>query len=840
MKRFLCGMVVSLACILIIRAGFVGAAVFNVSAGDVAGFQAALTQAENNGEDDIINLAAGTFTVTDYLSFSSTESFGLTINGAGGGNTVFDGGNSTPILELINSSGEISLNGITFQNSSEKNFFRWPAVTIYSSSTVSVAGCEFLDNVGTGTMGSGMAIYPDSAAGGQSVSVTGNRFSGNDSFGHGTLNIDSTAIDVNLTISENEFVNNPDTALMINFRSGGVVLLDSNLFAGNSVGGLKIYGDGTSTSQQVVTVVNNRFSKNYANLGGGMYVFANTLNGGTYRVVNNTFVDNNGVVQSWGDSIYIDMYGNAGVLDFYNNVIWNPTVQNDNQIFINDDVDLDGTGATVNVYNNDYSSADVEIGDNTSTGGNINADPLFVDVSAADPAVWDLHLSSSSPAIDKGDNNVPGIPSSDFEGDSRVINGTVDMGADEVQVVTLTPDITVTDSVSPTGDLSVPFGNVTEGATADQTVTVTNDGTGDLTVGNVAQVDTLSSPFSVTFDSCSGQTLAPSASCTITVRFSPAGVGSYNDSFDIPSNDSDENPVTVNLSGTGTSSQVPDITVTDSVSPNNDLQVPFGSVMENSTSDQIVTVTNDGSADLVLGNVAQLDSLASPFSITSDTCSGQTLVSTASCSLTVRFAPTAAGAFSDSFDIPSNDPDESSVTVNVSGTGTPTPVPDITVSDSINPVDDHGMPFGNVETNAMAEHTVTLTNDGTADLTLGTVAQVDAISDPFSIVSDDCSGQTLAPSASCAITVQFAPTNTGNFSDSFDIPSNDPDESSITMSVSGSGTDSSVAPGGGSGGGCSVASSSGNLDKGMGAFTLMVLLVVCYGLRKVETGEKKK
>ena len=35
------------------------------------------------------------------------------------------------------------------------------------------------------------------------------------------------------------------------------------------------------------------------------------------------------------------------------------------------------------------------------------------------------------------------------------------------------------------------------------------------------------------------------------MRFAPAATGTFNDSFDIPSNDPDENPVTVNVSGTG-------------------------------------------------------------------------------------------------------------------------------------------------------------------------------------------------------------------------------------------------------------------------------------------------
>ncbi|WP_177421174.1 choice-of-anchor D domain-containing protein [endosymbiont of Lamellibrachia barhami] len=157
----------------------------------------------------------------------------------------------------------------------------------------------------------------------------------------------------------------------------------------------------------------------------------------------------------------------------------------------------------------------------------------------------------------------------------------------------------------------------------------------------------------------------------MTVRFAPTVIGISNDSFDILSNDPDEATVTINLTGTGVAAPVPvpDITVTDSVAPTGDLQVPFGSVTEGAASNKVVTITNDGTADLTLVQIALGNPLAAPFSILNDTCSAQTLTPAASCTLTVRFAPTVAGTFNDSFDIPSDDPDEGSVTVNLSGTG---------------------------------------------------------------------------------------------------------------------------------------------------------------------------
>ena len=116
---------------------------------------------------------------------------------------------------------------------------------------------------------------------------------------------------------------------------------------------------------------------------------------------------------------------------------------------------------------------------------------------------------------------------------------------------------------------------------------------------------------------------------------------------------------------------MPSISVTDSVAPANDLQVPFGNLTEGLTADQTVTVTNGGNADLLIGTIASSDPLAAPFSVVSDNCSNQTVPAAASCTFIVRFAPTAPGVSNDSLDVPSNDPNSPAVVVNVSGTGMP-------------------------------------------------------------------------------------------------------------------------------------------------------------------------
>jgi len=63
----------------------------------------------------------------------------------------------------------------------------------------------------------------------------------------------------------------------------------------------------------------------------------------------------------------------------------------------------------------------------TDGGGNIDVDPMFVDAAGGD-----VHLQETSPCINVGNNSAPYLPATDFEGDPRIIYGTVDMGVDEV------------------------------------------------------------------------------------------------------------------------------------------------------------------------------------------------------------------------------------------------------------------------------------------------------------------------------------------------------------------------------------------------------------------------
>jgi HYDIN/CFA65/VesB-like, Ig-like domain len=123
--------------------------------------------------------------------------------------------------------------------------------------------------------------------------------------------------------------------------------------------------------------------------------------------------------------------------------------------------------------------------------------------------------------------------------------------------------------------------------------------------------------------------------------------------------------------------------------------------------------------------------------------------------------------------------DDSCWNDNVLVTGNPgtSQSPDISVSNSVT--------FGSVAIASSADQVVTVNNVGDADLT---ITAVSALSAPFSTLVDNCANQTVVPAGSCTLTLRFAPTSTGAFASTLSINSNDPDEPSTAIALSGTGT----------------------------------------------------
>ena len=429
----------------------VDADVFPVST--TAEFQAALTTAQGNGQNNTINVAAGTYPITTRLMFSYwSGTYSLTIQGAGAGSTILDGGNSVAIL-YIGSTGQVFVKNMTFQNGNSASS---GAGLYYYASSGSVDNCKFANNSGGGayvsasgditlnkntfinnsinTPGFGAGLYATSNSG--TITLTGNEFTGNtiDSSGYSGGGAYITA-------------------------SSGAINLTGNIFRGNSTSSSSGNGAGFSAfSSGPITIINNVFSNNSAGgNGGGASVGSN--NAGGSSIVNNTFVNNSG---RYGGGLYLNVYTIANV---YNNIIYGNTA-----LFEGGDLVVGG-GTITKLFNNDFTNLTVWSAP-LSQGNNINSSPNLT---------ADFQLQSGSPCINTGDNSAPSLPATDFEGNPRIFGGVVDIGANQFFVS------------GPYADLSVSNKDNPDRVLIDQevtyTITITNLGT--ATAGSVTLTDTL-------------------------------------------------------------------------------------------------------------------------------------------------------------------------------------------------------------------------------------------------------------------------------------------------------------------------------------------------------------
>jgi cyclophilin family peptidyl-prolyl cis-trans isomerase len=219
------------------------------------------------------------------------------------------------------------------------------------------------------------------------------------------------------------------------------------------------------------------------------------------------------------------------------------------------------------------------------------------------------------------------------------------------------------------------------------------------------------------------------------------------------------------------------VTVVEPVQPS---VLDMGLTLINSTSPtQTVTLQNLTDAPFTISEFTP-DLLASPFSLSSETCSATTLLPLQTCTLFIDFTPTEAGQKNASFSIATDSPTLSSLPVSVTGTGAPQE-PTITFSPALGPA----LQFGNLGPGQ---------DDRTLDLTISNLG-IDALTvDARSFtgtgtenlaLSNDCSS--LATGDSCTVSITFSLLLAAiETAAQIEILSNDPQAPSSIIQITGS------------------------------------------------------
>ena len=205
---------------------------------------------------------------------------------------------------------------------------------------------------------------------------------------------------------------------------------------------------------------------------------------------------------------------------------------------------------------------------------------------------------------------------------------------------------------------SVGFGNEGLGYTSPvQTVTLSNSGSAALSISGITITGAQSSDYSQT-NTC-GSSLAAAATCTISVSFAPQANGLRTAAIQIADN-AFNTPQILTLTGTGATAAVG-----ASVSPGT---LTFASQYLGSTgASQAVTLTNTGNIPLTVTSISISGAQAGDFSQTNN-C-GTSLNNGASCTVTVSYAPVAAGSSAATLSV-ADGASNSPQTVALSGTAT--------------------------------------------------------------------------------------------------------------------------------------------------------------------------
>lgn len=99
--------------------------------------------------------------------------------------------------------------------------------------------------------------------------------------------------------------------------------------------------------------------------------------------------------------------------------------------------------------------------------------------------------------------------------------------------------------------------------------------------------------------------------------------------------------------------------------------------------------------------------------------------------------------------------------------------------------------FGNVNIDTFSAQALTISNQGSLVLSLGSIA----VSEPFWALQDNCSDKSLSAYSSCAVELKFQPTGLGMYNAVLSLPYTDPvgNPYTLTVPMSGTGTPGLVA-----------------------------------------------
>jgi hypothetical protein len=294
----------------------------------------------------------------------------------------------------------------------------------------------------------------------------------------------------------------------------------------------------------------------------------------------------------------------------------------------------------------------------------------------------------------------------------------------------------------------VSFGSIDThfGGSPQQSISFSNESQSPVTVISTSLAGAEAASFQLVSDGCSGQELGPSGSCAVEVRFPEGAQGEKNATLTLLDS---EGIVEVPLSGTGVTG-----TLSATPDPLSFAAIPYarpnhGEGNESETEQITVADSQDAGARIESVSISGVD--ASSFSIQYGNCELNLLAPNNSCDTGVGFQPTSPGPKHAQLVIKS-DAADSPLVVPLQGEGLNGPQISLSSSQAL---------LGEIALGASTEQTFTVTNSGDYPLFIQQSFVISGTPLMFPLQSDSCTGQVLKPSVSCAFTIGFQPTATG-------------------------------------------------------------------------------
>jgi len=327
-----------------------------------------------------IGLTAGTINL-DAVNGQLEINDDVTVTGLGSSQLTVDAGGNSRVLHITN--GTVDISGLTLTGGSVD---RGGGIRNYAPATTTLTGMVITGNT-----------------------ATINSFDA----GGGILNEGNLTI-LDSTISNNTALNRDGGGI---FNDDGILTITNSTISGNSAGGsgggVRNFGISGST-----TITHSTITSNTAGVqGGGIFLGSGTVTVGHSVISGNTATNAGNEISNAGATVILNDYNLLG-----------DNTQIDSDAF--DNVTPSGTDITA-----------------TSDGTNPTALTDILDATLADNGGPTLThtLVAGSPAIDAGNPAVASPPANDQRGAPFVReNGTIDIGAYEVQSLSLVVD-TLTD-----------------------------------------------------------------------------------------------------------------------------------------------------------------------------------------------------------------------------------------------------------------------------------------------------------------------------------------------------------------------------------------------------------